>query len=115
MIFNQEKRYWTQARQRPGPAKPGGVEKSDAPRKERPSAQIVRALVMLLSVPVRLVDNLVQIGYSLALIACAYAAVVYICHLAHPAGAPYLVVEGRHLALPYGQKIVEFAKRTGII
>jgi hypothetical protein len=115
MILNRDKRYWTQARQRPGPAKPEGVEKADAPRKERPSAQIVRALVMLLSVPVRLADNLAQIGYSLALIAGAYAAVVYICHLAHPAGAPCLIIEGRRLALPCGQQILDFAKKTGII
>ena len=115
MISNRGKRYWTQARQRPGLAKSEDAEKADTPRKERPSAQIIRALVTLLGVPVILVDNLAQIGYSLALFAGVYAAVVYICHLAHPAAAPYLVIDGRPLALPYGRQIVDFAMKTGII
>jgi hypothetical protein len=124
MDNDRERKYWTrrnqkifmkQCKQQIEQSQIKNGKGSGLPQAEKPIKKVLRALFFPIRIILIILDNLTSISYSIAAIVLTYAAIVYVCHQIHPVGAPYLMIAGLHILLPFGSQIVELSAKTGII
>jgi hypothetical protein len=124
MDNDRERKYWTrrnqkifmkQCKQQTEQSQIKNGKGSGLPQAEKPIKKVLRALFFPIRIILIILNNSTRIIYSLMAIALTYSAIVYICHQIRPVGAPYLMIAGLHILLPFGSQIVELFAEIMII